>query len=156
MGYIGLRLGLSSELVKLTGVIGGFFVSYRYYQGFGDFLVQKTFLRIEWAAALAMVFLVMAVYLALAKGLRLLEKLVQVTFQAKLNKAGGLAAGLVRALLISSLILVVCRQLPSPYLNDSIEERSLSGRLVSRMAPAVYDAVSPLCARLVGMLRVRP
>ncbi len=36
MGYIGLKLGLSAEMVKLTGAVGAFFVSYRFYQGLGD------------------------------------------------------------------------------------------------------------------------
>ena len=156
MGYIGLRLGLAAELTKLTGVVAGFFVSYRFYQAAGVWLEQRTTLRVEWCAALAMIVLAVAGYLLVTRVLRIFEKLVQVNFQAKLNKAGGAAAGIVRAFLIASMVLVVLRQLPSPYLNASIEERSLSGRMISRMAPAVYDAVSPLCVRFLATLRTRP
>ncbi len=85
--------------------------------------------------------------------LRLLEKLVQVSFQAKLNKAGGLIAGLFRGILVTSVVLVVCRQLPSDYLTASIDEHSLSGHFVSRVAPAVYDSISPLASRFLGTLR---
>ncbi len=153
MGYIGFRLGLSAELAKLIGVTGGFFVSFRYYQPVGDLLAQKTFLLAEWAAALSMVGLTAAVYLGLVLAIRLLGKLASVTFQPKLNKAGGLVIGLARALLICSLALVVCRQLPSAYLQASIDERSMSGRPLSRVAPAVYDTLFPMAGRFLTSCR---
>ena len=143
MGYVGLRLGLSSELVKLAGIISGFFLSFRYYQAIGDALAQRSFLSMEWAAALVMVVLVLAVYCAVTLILRLAEKLVQLTFQAKLNQLGGLLVGLLRAGLVASVILVALKQLPSPVLNASIEEKSLSGHILSGFAPAFYDAVGP-------------
>ena len=155
MGYIGFRLGLSGELVKLAGFVGGFFVSFRYYQGVGDFIAQRTFLSVEWAAALAMAALMGLVGFATLFCLRFLEKIVQISFQAKFDKVGGLLVGLFRAILAASVILVIFRQLPSDYLNASIEERSLSGRFISRVAPAVYDAASPRISRFLSFLQGR-
>ncbi|GEM_PF-6663491 len=153
MGYIGFRLGLSSEFVKLAGLIGGFFVSFRFYQGWGDALANRTPFTIEWAGAFVMVALVVGLYLGLTRCLRLLEKLVQVTFSAKLNKTGGLLAGFLRAALVTSVILVALRQLPSAYLSASIEHHSLSGPTLFRVAPAVYDTVFPMAGRFIASLR---
>ena len=153
MSYIGFRLGLSSELVKLAAVVGGFFVSFRYYQGVGDFVAHQTFLSTEWAGALVMVGLIAGVYIGVILVMRLLERLAQLTFHAKVNQVGGLLVGLVRGGLVASVILVALRQLPSSYLAASIEERSLTGPIVSRMAPAVYDTVTPWVGRALSGFR---
>ena len=55
MGYVGFRLGLPAEIIKVVGVVGGFFLSFRYYQTLGGTLPGRTFLRVEWAEALMMV-----------------------------------------------------------------------------------------------------
>ena len=149
MGYIGFRLGLGSELVKLSGLMGGFFVSFRYYQGFGDAMARRTFLRPEWAAALAMVILVGVTYFVVSRCLRLLEHLIKVSFEERLNQVGGLLVGLLRGTLVTSVVLVVCQQLPSPYMQESITEHSLSGAAVSRAAPFVYDVLRALPGRLL-------
>ena len=153
MGYVGFTLGLFSELVKLTGVIGGFFLSFRYYQLLGDILADRTPLSLEWAGALVMASLLVLSYLFITRGLRLIEKLMQVTFESRVNKVGGVLVGVLRAALVTSVVLVVCLQLPSPYLNVSIEEHSFLGRTISRVAPAVYDTVSPMVSNFVGSLR---
>ena len=150
MGYIGFRLGLCYELVKLSGLVSGFFVSFRYYQGFGDILAKRTFLRPEWSAALAMVVLVAVTYFAVTWVLRFLERLVKVTFEERLNQVGGLVVGLLRGMLVTSVILVVCQQLPSPTMQESIMEHSLSGGMISRRAPAVYDMLRALPGRLLA------
>ncbi|MBI3615590.1 MAG: CvpA family protein [Candidatus Omnitrophica bacterium] len=153
MGYIGFQLGLWMELVKLGSLLAGFFVSFRYYQELGDWLAQRTFLGIEWAAALAMAVLLGAVSFGCILVGKFLERFVQVSFQQKLNKAGGLFVGFLRGVLITSVILVVCQQLPSASLNASIQEHSFSGHLISRVAPVVYDALTPLASRLMGIFR---
>jgi len=152
MGYIGFRLGFGAELVKLAGLIGGLVVGFRYYQEAGDFLAQRAFFSIDWASVLTMVLIVMGVYFVVTRIMRLLEKLVQINFEKKLNQVGGLLAGLVRGLLITSVALVACQQLSAPALQESIQEHSMSGRLVSRIAPAVYDRLRELPRRLLANL----
>ncbi len=153
MSYVGYRVGLSAELVKAVGVLGGLFVSFRYYQGFGDLIASRTSLGVGLTGAIAMGTLMGVVYGGLARGLRLFERLVKVTFEPKLNQMGGLVAGLLRAGLVMSMLLMALRQMPSEYLAASIEEHSLTGRPVSRVAPAVYDAASPVMGRFWKALR---
>lgn len=153
MGYIGYRLGLSAELPKLGALIVSFFLSFRYYQLVGDRVAALTFLRVEWACALAMVMLASAVYLAATFGFRFLGKLAQMTFHPQLTQAGGLLAGLLRGALVASVVLVVCQQLPSEVLKQSIEAKSFSGGVLIRAAPAVYDTVSLMLRRVAVGIR---
>lgn len=152
MGYIGFRLGLGAELLKLAGLTAGFFAGFRYYQQVGDWLAQRTFLSVEWGSVAALALIVVAVYLVVTRLSRLLEKLVQVNFEKKVNQIGGLLAGLGRGLLVSSVVLVACQQLPAAAMQESIREHSLSGPLVSRMAPAVYDRLRALPRRALAQL----
>ena len=147
-GYIGFQLGLAAELIKLVGLTMGFFVGFRIYQGWGDVIARNSFLSIEWAAALALTILVVVVYLAVTRILRFFGNLVEVNFQDRLSQAGGLFAGLFRGVLMMSVILVVGLQLPSPYLQASIQEHSLSGHRISRMAPGIYDGLCALPGRV--------
>ena len=144
---------MGAELARLVGLTVGFFIGFRYYQGVGDVVARNSFLGVEWAAAVAMMGLVLAGYLAVLLLLRFVGKVVQVTFQPKIGQAGGLLVGLLRGVLVSSVILVVCQQLPSSYLQASIQEHSLTGRTVSRMAPAAYDFISAVPGQVVRVLQ---
>ncbi len=152
MGYIGFRVGLEAELIKLAGLTGGFLVGFRYYQEWGDVIAGHTFLGVEWAAALALAFLAVGVYLAVTRLLGYFGSLVKVSFQDRFAQVGGLLAGLLRALLVASVVLVGFQQLPSQTLQASIEEHSLTGHGVSRMAPVVYDALCSVPQRLREMM----
>lgn len=147
-GYIGFRLGLAAELIKLVGLTAGFFVGFRVYQGWGDVVARSSFLSIEWASALALAILVVGVYVAVTRIQLFFGNLVEVNFQDRLSQAGGLLAGLFRGLLVMSVVLVVGLQLPSPYLQASIQEHSLSGYQIARMAPGIYDGLCALPGRV--------
>ena len=152
MGYIGFRLGLGAELLKLAGLTAGFLAGFRYYQQIGDGLAQRTFLSIEWASVLALGAIVIAAYFLVTRTVRLLEKVVQVNFEKRFNQIGGLLAGVGRGLLVSSVVLVACQQLPTPAMQESIQEHSLSGPVVSKMAPVVYDQLRELPRRVLARL----
>lgn len=147
---------MSAELVKLAGVIAGFFVSFRYYQQMGDGLAGATGLPPEWASAIVMAFLVAAVYFAVTRLLRVSERMVQVSFAKQISEGGGGLAGAVRGMLVASVVLTVFLQIPAPTLQASILERSWSGGVVSRAAPLVYDALTSLPARLLSGMKRGP
>ena len=152
MGYIGFRLGLGAELLKLAGLTAGFLAGFRYYQQIGDRLAQRMFLSIEWASVLALGVIVIATYFLVTRTARLLEKIVQVNFEKRVSQIGGLLAGVGRGLLVSSVVLVACQQLTAPAIQESIQEHSLSGPVVSKMAPIVYDRLRELPRRALARL----
>lgn len=151
--YVGVRLGLGTELTKLLGVLVGVFVGFRWYQVLGDWLATRTVLSHERAGALVLAALVVASYLIVGLGLRALGKLATVRFTPTLGKVGGGAAAIARSGLVMSIFLVILQQFPSEYLHSSIEERSWSGRYLARVAPAVYDAVTPRLTRCLSITR---
>lgn len=152
-GYVGYHSGLGPELLKLTGLVGGIFVGFGTDRFLGKGFSDWTTLRLEWAQAMVMALVVVGVYWGLTRVLRLLEGLVQVTFEGRLTRLGGLLTGWVRGALVVSVFLVICRQLPSDYLDASIDQHSLSGPRLARMAPAVYDGISGLPKTLLTKLR---
>lgn len=156
MGYVGFKSGMSAELLKLAGLIAGFFLSFRYYQQMGDALTVGTSLSAEWASALAMAFLVGAVYFVVTRLLRLSEKLVQVAFAKQISEVGGGVIGALRGALVASVILTIFLQIPAPHLQQSILERSWSGGAVSRAAPLVYDTLTALPGRLLSGMKPEP
>ena len=145
-------MGLGSELQKLAGLTTGFFAGFRYYQQVGDWVSQRTFLSVEWGSVVALTAIVVLSYLLVTRTARLLEKLIQVNFEKKVNQIGGLVAGLGRGLLVSSVVLVACQQLPTPAMQESIRKHSLSGPVVLKMAPAVYDRLRVLPRRALARL----
>lgn len=153
MGYIGFRLGLYAEFIKLAALAGGFFVAFRYHAGAGGWVAQRSFLTVEWANALMLSIFLVGGYVLVTRALRLLEKVMQVTFEQRVSRLAGLGAGLVRGMATASILLVILGQLPSPYLKASIEERSVSGRVIQRVAPAVYAGADARLTQFVSALR---
>lgn len=148
-GYVGATQGFGSELARIVGLLSGILVGFRWYQTAGDWLANRTLLSHEWAAALSLVVIVLAVYVAVGLVIRLGEKAVSLKFAPALDKSGGVALGIVRAMLVLSVALVTLQQLPSDYVRASIDERSWSGRYLARVAPSMYDTVDPWVARIV-------
>jgi uncharacterized membrane protein required for colicin V production len=148
MGYMGLKLGLGEELVKLTALAAGLMAGLRYGSWAGAWLAPKSFLTVEWASAVSLAVILALCYWGVRKLLSLAVRLVSVSFQEPLGRWGGLAAGLARAGLVVSLVLIGLQRLPSPYLGAAIQERSLSGSSLTRLAPAVYGTLAPFFKRL--------
>lgn len=142
LGYMGLRLGVVAELTKLFGVLVGLFVGLRWSLDATAWVVAHSFLNEAWAGVMILAGLVVGSYLAVVIALRLLQKAATLHVAPMLDKAGGLIVATVRAALIASLAAVAVAQLPSPYLRTSLEERSWSGRYLSRLAPMVYAAAA--------------
>jgi len=150
MGYVGFQIGLLSELVKLTALTVGFFVSFRNAQAWGSAVASRTFLSEDWAVAFTLVLSVVGIYWLATRALRFLDRFAQVNVLEKLDQVGGLGLGCIRGVLTASVLLVVLQQLPSAYLKESINQHSLSGSSVVRTAPAVCDFLSALPRRLLS------
>lgn len=148
MGYMGFKLGLGEELVKLTALAAGLMAGLRYGSWAGGWLAQKSFLTEEWASAVSLAVILGICYWGMRRLLSLAVRLVSVSFQEPLGCWGGLVAGLARAGLVISLVLIGLQGLPSPYLSAAIQERSLAGSSLTRVAPAVYGTLAPFFKRL--------
>lgn len=131
LGSMGIRLGIGAELTKLGGVLVGLLLGFRWAQG-----------REGWTGVLMWAVLLIAGYLVTVLLLRLIQQAVTLQVTPALDKTGGGALGAARALLVMSVLLVMMQQLPSEFLQQSIQERSWSGRYLAQMAPAIYEAAA--------------
>jgi len=154
--YIGYQAGLTVEFPKFLGLLGGLFVSFRYAAGFGESLAASTFLSEVWATAITQLLVLFLVYFLLQVAFRGLERVGKVDFQNSLDQNGGLLIGFVRGCLVVSFVLVTLAQLPSEYLKSSIMDRSLVGRPMVRMAPAVYDTTNAVPLWVADQIETSP
>lgn len=154
--YVGYQAGLTVEFPKFLGFLGGLFVSFRYAEGLGEALARNTFLSQVWAIAVTQLVVLFIVYFLLQLAFRGLERVGKVDFQSFLEQNGGLLIGFLRGCLVVSFVLVTLAQLPSEYLKSSIMDRSLVGRPMARMAPAVYDTTNAVPLWVADQIRSRP
>ena len=143
MSYIGFRLGVGAELTKLAGLIAGFLAGYRYQQALSTLIVEKTLFPMEWTLAAVLVALVLLGYFLITVMFHFFGKLIEAVVISQLSRLAGLLVGFFRGVAIASVVLVIFQQIPSAYLDASINQRSLSGPVLVQVAPSFYDAVMP-------------
>lgn len=139
MSYVAFMDGLSHEIFPLFGSIVVFVLSLSYYVRLGDLMVQNTGMSAEVANCLAFIILVV-ISGFIVKFLKLiLDKLVKVQWHPLIEKFGGLFAGVVKAYIITAIILTILVLMPFSYLRWSVKERSLTGKYVLMAGPGVYE-----------------
>ncbi len=141
MSYSGMRSGLATELARGIAVLVALVVCLRLYPGVAYMMTQRAGINPGWATAVAFAVTAIGPYLSTRLTLFLAQKLVTLQFISVLERGGGLAAGVVRGILVTSLVLNFLQVLPSGYLKASIAERSLMGQSISMVAPIVYTAL---------------
>jgi hypothetical protein len=72
----------------------------------------------------------------------LLGNIVKVQWHPVIEKFGGLIVGILRAYIVTGIILMVLALMPLPYLQWSIRDRSLTGKYVLMAGPEVYSRLS--------------
>ena len=140
--YIGAKTGLSAEIFKIIGVLLGLYFGIKHYSLIGSWIASSISLPPEVSEGAAFLTLV----LISTASLRLvglgLEKIVKLTFADKLSKWGGFVMGLLRGGLILSLLFMFFVIIQVDYLVKSVEERSLTGPFIQKIAPFTYQAIA--------------
>lgn len=140
--YIGAKTGLSTEIFKIVGVLLGLYFGIKYYSVVGSWMSSKISLPQEVSEGAAFLILVLVSMLSLKLVTWGLEKIVKLTFADKLNKWGGFIIGLLRGGIVLSLLFMFFGIIQVDYLVKSVEERSLTGPLVQKIAPVTYQAIT--------------
>lgn len=139
MSYVAFMDGLSHEIFPLFGSIIVFVLSLSYYVKLGGIMVQSLGMPSELANCLAFIILVVIAGF-IVKFLRIIiDKLVKVQWHPVIERFGGLLAGVVKAYIITAIILTILVLMPFSYLRWSIKERSLTGKYVLMAGPGVYE-----------------
>ena len=140
--YIGAKTGLSTEIFKIIGVLLGLYFGMKYYSVVGSWMASKISLPPEVSEGFVFLILVLISMISLKLVGFGFEKIVKLTFADKLSKWGGFIIGLLRGGLILSLLFMFFGIIQVDYLVKSVEERSLTGPSIQKVAPFTYQAIS--------------
>lgn len=140
--YIGAKNGLAIEISKISGVLFGLYLGLRYYSEAGAWITSKISLPQEIAEGLSLFSLLLISIAALKLTGFGLSKVFKVTFADKVSKWGGFLAGFLRGGLILSLLFMICSVIQVEYFVKSIEERSLTGPGIQKIAPFMYQLIT--------------
>lgn len=141
--YVAFQDGLSHEILPVIGVSTSLVLSLYYYKIIAIVISQNMGnlpVGLLNVAAFAAVF---AAIIFVFKFVRLIfDKIIKVTWHPLIERFGGLIAGIVKASLVTSAVLIILVLMPLSYLRWSVCERSFSGMYFLRIGPAIYAKVA--------------
>jgi uncharacterized membrane protein required for colicin V production len=140
ISFIALKTGLAFESLKISGTFLALYLSLHYYASLANTFVSRSgsknafyLLRI-----LAFLILVSLGYLIFIFIRIVVCRFVKTEVTPVLSKWGGFVLGLVRALLLTSIILFLFLLSGSVYFRKSVHN-SLSGTSIAKVAPSTYS-----------------
>ncbi len=143
ISYVSFREGLTHEILPLIGTVLVMVFSLHYYNTLGETISQNLFgMPIQLANFLSFLILAICTWLVFRLLNALVNKIVNVQWHPIIEKFGGLVAGVARAFVTTSLILIILALAPLPYFQWSIRDRSVTGMYFLRIGPSIYSGVS--------------
>ena len=131
---LSFRKGLIKSLVSLIAVILGIYLATKFHSGFE--VVLKKFISDEkWLGIISFSSIVVLIY---GIGIFIARKISKLNFITRtVDKAGGLAFGLFKGLLIASILLLISNV--TGLVSEKDKKSSMTYGYVSYFAPGVYD-----------------
>ncbi len=131
---LSFRKGLIKSLVSLIAVILGIYLATKFHSGFE--VVLKKFISDEkWLGIISFSSIVVLIY---GIGIFIAGKISKLNFITRtVDKAGGLAFGLFKGLLIASILLLISNV--TGLVSEKDKKSSMTYGYVSYFAPGVYD-----------------
>ena len=142
ISYVAFRDGLSHEIFPFIGSILIMVLAMHYYTALGAFISRKMMnMPIELANFLSFLLLVVAQGFLVRLLKVALDKIVKVQWHPIMEKFGGLAVGIMKAYVVTGIVLTTLSLMPLSYLRWSIKDKSLTGKYILRAGPEIYDRV---------------
>jgi uncharacterized membrane protein required for colicin V production len=136
MSYVAFSSGLSHEIFPFFGVLAVFALSLRYYKPLAAAISGNLGgIPSEISDCLSFMVLVAALGLIVKFVKVILDKIVKVQWHPVIEKFGGLFVGMLKAYLITAMVLTMFAMIPLPYLQWSVKERSLTGKYILLAGP---------------------
>lgn len=140
-GIRGYRRGLSGEVLQIVGLLASFILAYQFFQVIGTIIVEHSSIPVQIADISGYVIIFISINLLFFIIRKIVHKLMTFSFVAVLEKGGGIAAGVVRAICMISIIYVLIGMLHIPHLTGYIIERSFTGRYIITISPHIYNGL---------------
>lgn len=141
--YIGGRTGLSVEIYRIIGVLAGLYISMKFYSPLGTWINAGLSLPQELIDGISFLILILLSMLSVKLVGLGLTKVVKLAFSDKIDKWGGFLSGLLRGAVLLSLLFAFFGIIRVDYLVKSVEERSLTGPYLQKLAPYAYQVIAP-------------
>lgn len=143
--YVAVKSGFPVELFKLLGTIAATYLSLHYYTILSDGIVgrvpvTKEKMPLEFIDFLSCAILAIAAYLVFALLRSIFYRFIKMEAVPRLNKWGGFVLGLVRAYLLTGLIIFMLVISSIAYLENSVH-KSYTGKHLFKVAAGVYSGV---------------
>jgi uncharacterized membrane protein required for colicin V production len=140
ISYVASQDGLSHEIFPLIAVICSVVLSLGYYNNFAVFLSKSLFnFPIELANFLSFTILVIGIGFIFKIIRHILDKVIKVSWHPLVEKFGGLIAGIARASITTSIVVIIIALIPLSYITWSVRDKSLTGMYFLRIGPAIYE-----------------
>lgn len=148
--YVSFKEGLSHQIFPLIGSIVVLVLPLHYYRAIGA--LASSDIGIPRALADFLAFLAIAVAFGfVAKLIKfLLDKIIKIEWHPVIERFGGIIAGVVRAFITASIILILLCVIPLPYFQRSIKTKSLTGLHILKLGAVIYEST----AKALPVIRV--
>lgn len=141
--YVSLQDGLSHEILPLIGSVCMLVLSLYYYEKIASFLYNNgSAVPMELLNLLSFVLVAVCVGIIFKFAKVIIDKIIKITWHPMIEKFGGLFAGIVRSIVLTTTILIVIVMIPLSYLQWSVKDRSLTGRYFLNIGHAIYEKAS--------------
>jgi uncharacterized membrane protein required for colicin V production len=145
MSYVAFMDGLSHEIFPLIGSIAVLVLSLHYYKTLGDTIsAGMGGIPPEITNLLGFVIIVVISGFAVKFLKIVIDKIVKVQWHPVIEKFGGLFAGMVKAYVITAVILTMMALIPLSYIRWSVQDRSLTGKYFLMAGPQAYSKFKAL------------
>ncbi len=142
ISYVAFRDGLSHEIFPFIGSILIMVLAMHYYTVLGSYISRNMMnMPIELANFLSFLVLVVALGLLVRLSRVALDKIVKVQWHPIMEKFGGLVVGIMKAYVVTGIVLMTLSLIPLSYLQWSIKDKSLTGKYILRAGPEIYNRV---------------
>jgi uncharacterized membrane protein required for colicin V production len=145
ISYVAFRDGLSHEIFSFLGSILIVVLAMRYYTVFGSFISRNVMnMSVELSNFLSFLILVVSSGFLVRLLRVILDKLVKVEWHPIIEKFGGLAVGMMKAYIVTGIVLMTIGLVPLSYLQWSVKDRSLTGKYFLVAAPEMRSRLEGL------------
>jgi uncharacterized membrane protein required for colicin V production len=138
----GVRRGLSGEIARLISLGVAVIAGWQFHEPLGEQVERYTRLQGPPAFLVGFLATVLAAGLIMLLLRLMLKNIMEFAFKGKIERVGGLIAGILRAAFISSLIVVAISVLPVPYLQKRVWEESRVGMAICKLILPIYQDIA--------------
>jgi uncharacterized membrane protein required for colicin V production len=149
ISYVCSQAGMTHEIFPLIGNAVVLVLSLHFYTRVGNIITKNApIIPIQIAyflsfVSIAIVFIIIYKLLNAA-----LNMVLTMEWHPSIEKIGGLIVGIMKAFVVTSLILAMLALMPMPYFQRSIRDKSLTGLQILKIGPVMYGKVAGFLSAL--------